>query len=212
MRLTLALVALVLALAGGVFFASAWRRDGAARVEAEIAGVRFAYAAAFARDDATAAGGDSERLGFVMRFPDFGPLRLPANPLDEAVRARAEAAAVFVTAAVEDGVMDPAERPAQLYGRFLRPEAAPGPGGLILRRFEAESPYEGEELYVAPPEGRAFFARCAKPDADTRGYCLWLFREGRLDFELRFEPALLPQWKQLVEGARGFVRRVKIGG
>ena len=105
---------------------------------------------------------------------------------------------------------------AQSGGR--RPQSAAvwiGPEGLILRRFEQGSPYDLEELYIAPPDGRTFFARCLKPseaDAAARDFCLFLFREDDLDVELRFAPALLEHWEALTEGAHAFLARIRALG
>jgi hypothetical protein len=111
----------------------------------------------------------------------------------------------------DDGV-DPADRPMQLYARFLEAETVAGPGGLVMRRFEQGSPYDLEQLYVAPPDGRDFFARCPKPasaGAALTELCFFVFRVDGLDVELRFAPALLDNWDALNEGARAFLNRIR---
>jgi hypothetical protein len=119
---------------------------------------------------------------------------------------------VLITITPKDDSLEPADRPAKLYARFLEGETEAGPGGLVLRRFETGSPYDLELLYVGPPDGRGFFARCPKgqdTSAVAPDMCLSLFRDRSLDVELRFAPQLLPQWEALFDGARGFLGRIR---
>ena len=179
-------------------------------MNAEIGGDRFSYSSAIARDEETLAGGSGERLAFVAAFPDFTPrpARLrPGGPAGPEM--------ILVTITPKDDGIDPADRPSRLYARFLEAEAFVGPGGLVMRRFEKGSPYDLEQLYMAPPEGRAFFARCPKAadaGAAAEEPCLFLFRVEALDVELRFPRSLLDQWETLTEGARAFVSRLRVGG
>ncbi|WP_363346121.1 hypothetical protein [Methylocystis echinoides] len=178
-------------------------RDDApdALVRADVAGVKLAYPRAYARDDATAAGGLADRLAFIASFPAFVPL--PAT-------SQGAAPSIVMTVTPKDDSLDPQERPAKLYARFLTPESLVGPGGLVLRRFERASPYDTEELFIAPPEGRSFFARCVRPQigAPDEG-CLSVFRDGGLDVELRYPAGLLEQWDALYEGAHALLARMR---
>lgn len=171
-----------------------------ALVQAEIAGRKFAYVRGFARDETTGAGGLAERLSFIASFPAFKPL---------AAKDRASARAVTLTVTQKDDSLDPAERPAKLYARFLTPEAREGPGGLVVRDFEQESPYDFEQLFIAPPDGRIFFARCPKPQGGAPGEgCLSMFREGSVDVEIRYPAALLDHWEAVVDGSRALLARM----
>lgn len=198
MRLVLASLLLVALLALGVTLLL-WRDDApGSAVQAELAGVKFVFARAFARDEATAAGGLSDRLSFIAAFPRFTPFT-----------AKDRKGRVTLTITPKDDALDPAERPARLYARFLTPETKEGPGGLVLREFDQGSPYDFERLYIAPPDGASFFARCPKPESGTPDEgCLTVFRAGALDVELRYAPDLLEQWDALIEGARNFVARM----
>jgi hypothetical protein len=103
-----------------------------------------------------------------------------------------------------DGSLAPAERPAVLYARFVSPDASRSDGGLIRRRFRNGTPYEGEDLFVAPPDGRGFWARCpsAQVEGDSSGRCLSEMRVGGRDVQLRFAPALLSRWELLAGAVR----------
>ncbi|CAN2534403.1 hypothetical+protein [Methylocapsa aurea] len=179
-------------------------------VAASIGDARFAYSPAYARDESTRYGGALERLSFIAVVPDFAPPQKPsADPRSRAAE-ELDPMRVFVTLAPRDEALDPAERPSRLYARFLESEVWSGPGGLVLRRFEPGSPYELEQLYLAPPDGRAFFARCPRRDAGFLGSapCLWALRWKTLDVEARFSAPLLRDWEALARGLRAFLESI----
>jgi hypothetical protein len=209
-------VLILLALGAAAFVFLLWRDEDPSRIiEADVAEAHFAFPAAYARDEAAANGGFTDRLALAALFPDFSPpARADMTPAAGAKGQRGQRL-VFVTVSLKDDSVDPAERPSRLYARFLEGDAWSGPGGLILRRFEQDSPYDLEQLYLAPPDGREFFARCPKPRAagQTAGQapadmCLSMFRAGALDVELRFQPALLEHWEALMDGAHAFIGRI----
>jgi hypothetical protein len=149
----------------------------------------------------------SERADLVMLYPEMtaaavAPTKLAAAP-DPLLL-------VFASIQRNDGVLDPAERVQELYGRFLEPATFENPGGLLMRRFSADSPYSDEELFIAPPDGRVFTARCRKPDISSEQgigeTCIWRFRQAGADIQIRFSPALLPHWEEM---ALGVARRLK---
>jgi hypothetical protein len=108
---------------------------------------------------------------------------------------------VFITTLPADASLAPAERPSVLYARFVAAEARSAPGGLIRRRFREGTPFEGEDLVVAAPDGRAFWARCATSGSRNDGAsCLTEMRFGNTDVQVRFSPALLPRWELLASG------------
>lgn len=143
-----------------------------------------------------------DAVDLALRFPELDAMAADTPPERR----------VFVAVQRPDGSMDPAERPAEIYGRFLEPDLWQNPGGLLMRRFQAESPYADEDLYLSPPEGRAFSARCrktgARPDLVPEA-CLWRYREDGLDVQVRFAPALLVRWEELAEGVRLRVRALR---
>jgi hypothetical protein len=212
MRLFLACLALLACLGLGAYgLLRAGADSPALTVEANIGDTRFVFAPAYARDEATAAGGFQDRLAFIAVPPEFSPPRTARTLSPKALTERARDN-VFITVSSKDDGVDPADRPMQLYARFLEAETAAGPGGLVMRRFEQGSPYDLEQLYVAPPDGRDFFARCPKPASDDSAsaeLCFFVFRLDGLDVELRFPPAQLENWEALNEGARAFLGRVR---
>jgi hypothetical protein len=200
MRLILVAVGLLAALLAGGAALLLFARDKApdSLVQAELAGARFVFARAYARDEASAAGGLADRLNFLVSFPAFAPVKDHASPK-----------AVTLSVTPRDETLDPAERPAKLYARFLTAETREGPGNLILRRFEQGSPYDLEELYLAPPDGQSFFARCPRSRRGGPGEtCLSMFRDGAFDVELRYPAAYLEHWDALYPGARALLRKM----
>ena len=148
---------------------------------------------------------------FVAFFPDFTPAGgfsdvAAATDLDDRF-----ARLVFIALKPADSALDPAERTARLYQRFLDENSWSHPGGLVARAFVDGSPFEGDELFYVAPEGRDFAARCRRPDParKTPNTCIADFRLGDLDVELRFAASLLSQWSALKEGARGLIEAAR---
>jgi hypothetical protein len=156
-------------------------------------GAAFLIPPAFVRAGALPRPGPQERVDLAMIADGLRPPQ-PGGPAPD----------FFVSIQRQDGVVDPSERVDQIYGRFLEPDIWQNPGGLLLRRFAQDSPYADEELFISPPDGRAFTARCRKPlpasqarGGDIGEACLWRFRQGGADVQVRFGPGFLPQWEDL---------------
>jgi hypothetical protein len=196
MKFAVALGLVGIALAFGVAFVSRGKAPGAV-VRSVLAGHEFVYARAYARDDATASGGAVDRLSFLTAA-NFG-----------AVTTKDAEQTITLNLTPKDDSTDPGERAATLYARFLSPVAQDGPEGLVRRQFEAGSPYDFEELYLAPPDGRRFYARCLKPPVSAPNEaCLSMFRDGAFHVELRYPPSLHSEWDVTYDGARAFIRRM----
>jgi hypothetical protein len=171
-------------------------------VPVTINNLRLTIPVDFFRGGAPPRTGTSERIDLVALFPEMHPAGIPPATTT-ALTAQDSRRLVFVAILRGDGVLDPSERPQELYGRFLEPDTWQNPGGLLLRRFEAGSPYEDEELFIAPPDGRVFAARCRKPGKGTESIgeaCLWRFRQAGADVQVRFSVDILPQWEPMAMG------------
>jgi hypothetical protein len=135
----------------------------------------------------TARHGDRERIS----------LRMPLSSLipEEFVDPDATIALVFTTS---DASVAPSERVKMLYARFLSSEAAPAAGGLIRRQFKSGTPYEGETLFLSPPEGRAFAARCPTGDSADRGLaCFAEIRHAGYDIQIQLAQRDLASWEKI---------------
>lgn len=200
-------LAVSLLLAGAAFWLATRRNSGASGTEHALIGdAMLAYPAAYARHPIAAAAGRLDRLDLVATFPEFRPAGDARGLREEAARARRAGAIVFLTLTPDDKSLDPADRPAKLYAPFLDEIGVGQEGGLVKRRFQADTPYQGEDLYYTPPEGRAFWARCPRPRPEAGRApaepCTTEMRWNGLTVALRFAPALLPQWERILSGAR----------
>lgn len=156
-------------------------------------------------------GGFLDQLALAAFFPDFTPAGEVSDVTRDTNLAERFEKLVFITIKPSDSSLDPADRPAKLYARFLEPDGWSHPGGLVARAFQAGSPFEGQELYFVAPEGRNFAARCRRPDQTqkTPNSCIYDFRVNDLDVELRFSAALLSEWEKLNAGARGLIEAAR---
>jgi hypothetical protein len=212
LRLRLALVFIVgvfvLAGAGAAAYVSLRRPpvETPHLVEASVGDVRLALSSPFLFP-AERAGGALPALKIAAFFPEFTPAGDFQDVTDSTDIDSRLARVVFLTLRPADPSLDPSDRTARLYERFLDETAWSHPGGLIARAFEDDSPFPGDELYFTAPEGRDFAARCRKPDAmrKTQNTCQAVFRLGALDVELRFSAELLSEWKRLRQGAEAIV-------
>jgi hypothetical protein len=135
-----------------------------------------------------AAQGDRKRIS----------LRMPLSSLvsHDLVDPGASIALVFVTS---DASLPPSERVKQLYSRFLSSEATPAAGGLIRRQFRAGTPYEGETLFLSPPEGRAFAARCQSGEFGSMELtCFAEIRHAGYDIQIQLARRDLALWERIV--------------
>ena len=205
---TLALVAaaIALALVGGVLLAYRHLAAPVSRFAVAMVGAqRLTLANAYLRPNRD---GMVELVAF---FPDFSPAGAFADVAGATDLDDRFARLVFIGLKPADPALDPAERTARLYQRFLDETSWSHPGGLVARAFVDGSPFEGDELFYVAPEGRDFAARCRRPDPSrkTPNTCIAVFRLGDLDVELRFAASLLSQWSALKEGARGLIEAAK---
>jgi hypothetical protein len=149
----------------------------------------------------------SERVDIVMLYPEMTASAVAPTKLEDVPNPKL---LVFMSIQRNDGIIDPSERVQDIYGRFLESATFESPGGLLMKRFNSDSPYGDEELFIAPPDGRVFAARCRKPETNSASgigeTCLWRFRQSGADIQIRFSPALLPQWETM---AVGIAKRLK---
>jgi hypothetical protein len=213
LRMPFAIGAFVLALLAAGWAIVSVLQDRAAAPETpldiQIGRARLALPAGYIRNPESRRAGEFLELDLAASARDFRPVKGPGKLRPGMEDASADI--VYLTIREQDKAPDPAERPARLYMRFLEKDEWSHPGGLIMRRFEAGSPFGREDLYLAPPEGRLFAARCIRPAQPPDGLpntCIAEMREHGLDIRLRFSPNLLAEWEQIVMGVRGLMKAV----
>lgn len=129
--------------------------------------------------------------------PSAGAVDLVLTPPDLGLPGTDER--ILVELVPADDAPAPADRPTLLYARFLSSAAESGPGGLVRRVFRDGTPYEGEVLYLAPPDGRAFAARCARDVPAGQAECAAAFRLKDVEARLGLPASLLPHGPAIVE-------------
>lgn len=175
-----------------------------------VGGHRLTIERAMVRSTDLREGGAVNRLDLVLQWPTLAGA---ANQMGKGDPAN------LVFLSLEDATarqrspddIDPAERPVELYARFLESDAEPGPGGLVRRRFRKATPYEGEQLFVSSPDERQFSARCPVDSAATQDYCLWQTRLDAIDVVVRFQPRHLGEWRHLASAVRLLVPKFRSG-
>ena len=206
------ILVLLMTVGGGLLWAgyiALTRYSGAppsSAVEVMLGQSHLRLDSAYLRHQEDRDGGRPNELAIAASFDSFRPA-LAAGPLRPGMPL-ADPNVIVITLRPADPALDPAERTAKLYARFLESETWSHPGGLIMRRFRQQSPYANEELYIAPPDGRRFAARCTRPMQSHDGLpdtCVAETRLENLDINIRFASNLLVDWDKLVLGAQGLV-------
>ncbi len=177
------------------------------RVETYIGDVRLTIPSAYFRFEHALSGGKLPEIDLAADAKTFRPAKLLRKFRTDGPDPLAQT--VFLTIMPPEGKLQPAERTTRLYGRFLQADGWSHPGGLIMRRFVDGSPYEHEDLYMAPPEGRVFAARCTRPRKTPDGLpntCIAEVRIDGVDVRARFSPDLLSEWEHLLAGIRGLLQ------
>lgn len=208
----IALTIFLLALAGAAYIArqiAVERSEPAGSVPIVVGQKRLTLDRAMLRDVALRDGGAVNRLDLVLTWPDFrGAGTMAATTGADLIFVAIEDSALRQRSASE---IDPVEQPVLLYSRFLERDAWQNPGGLIMRRFRAGTPYEGEELYLSAPDERNFAARCPRQiraDGLPEDLCLWQTRANGLELQVRFLPRYLVQWQHLAAHVRALTQGV----
>ena len=141
---------------------------------------------------------DMAREVGMVRLRVMWPAMTSAGPTEKAD--------VHVTVGAADPATDPAAQFATL-ARFVMPGAWSNPGGLVARSFKKGSPFEGEELFMAPPGGEMFFARCSSDAAVIKieEGCRMVLKHDGVDIAVRFPREALTEWRALAAGVRSLV-------
>lgn len=181
---------LLLALVSSIWFlrAASVPQDHAP-VLIEVAGQGLRIDPAFVRRRSDLLHRQHDEFELVAALPGF-------EPAAERLAQFEPEAIIVLSIRGKDARLEPAEKPARLYARFLKEEEELIADGLVARRFETGSPYEGEVLIMTPPEGRIFWARClpASMTVPAQTGCMSEMRIKAFDVAFRFSAAQLQRW------------------
>src|SRR5262245_48883956 len=142
-----------------------------------VAGVAFNLPPAAIRVAVQRRPGAQDRVDLAFLWPSLEPPDPAAKASPSAKGAEPAPTPafdrIFVTIAAAGDTLEPANRVVNIYPRYAETEASPGPGGLAVLAFRADSPYRGEDLiYDATAPG--FLVRCTRSGAGpTPGTCLY---------------------------------------
>jgi hypothetical protein len=170
--------------------------NGPERLPVSIGGTLFNVPAAAIRMKIQRHSGPQERIDLHFSYPSLEPPEAQKHvSADEVVEEMTQPIdRIFLSISDHHEQLAPETRVRSIYPRYLEPTSAAGPDGLALRAFRADSPYGGEDLYVAAMP--AFTARCTR-DAKTPGMCLSERRIDGADLTFRFPRSWLAQWQQV---------------
>lgn len=150
--------------------------------------------------------GPQERIDLAFQYPSLLPPAPRAHVTAEnAERRPAASDRIFLSIAVDGGVITPIERVRSIYPRYLEAEAETQ-DGLTGRAFRDDSPYRGEDLFAA--EQPAFVTRCTR-DEMTPGMCLSERRVDGAHLTFRFPRSLLSDWRNIAVSMDSLVERMQ---
>lgn len=152
--------------------------------------------------------GTQQRIDLAFLWPSLEPPDPAALP--EPAVSPSDIDRVFMTIAASDGTLAPADRVKTIYPRYLDSRISAGPGGLAMRVFRADTPYQGEDLLYDSQDPGRFLVRCTRNGAaSTPGMCLYDRRIGASDLTIRFPRDWLDQWQPVAAGLEKLVETLR---
>lgn len=140
--------------------------------------------------------GMQDRIDLVFMWPSLSPPDERPVP----VASPKGVDRIFLTIAASDDTLPQIERFRTIYPRYFENSMGTTDGGLTVRPFRAETPYQGEELFFDNDNPERFLARCTRDSAATIGMCLYQRRIGGADVTIRFPREWLTDWQDVLRG------------
>lgn len=146
------------------------------------------------RDRAQMAGGRLDRLDLAVSPFDFSPVPPPSAKVAQDLVPDS----IVLSVTPKGDAPDPTDMFQNVYARFFSRENWSNPGGLVMRRFRAGTPYEDREIYIGAGGAKLFVALCPV-DVAAREIepCTATVRQDGFDIEMRFHARHLPDWRRL---------------
>lgn len=150
--------------------------------------------------------GPQERIDLAFAYPSLLPPEPQAHITADDVEDKPIATnRIFLSVATDGGVITPHERVRTIYPRYVEAQADTQ-DGLTGRAFRDNSPYRGEDLFMA--DKPALVARCTR-DAMTPGMCLSERRVDGAHLTFRFPRAWLSDWRKVAVSMDRIVERMQ---
>jgi hypothetical protein len=142
--------------------------------------------------------GPQERVDLDFTYPSLDPPAAPKHVSADTIERSAfqPIDRIFVSIAAHHDALAPDIRLRTIYPRYLETTSTPSEDALTMRAFRDDTPYAGEDLFVAnaPP----LTARCTR-DGATPGMCLSEQRMDGADLTFRFPRNWLRQWRDIAD-------------
>jgi hypothetical protein len=162
-----------------------------------VAGVAFNVPPAAIRVPVQRRPAAQDRVDLAFLWPSLAPPDSSSKPKAADGAPPADVLQrLFVTIAVADDALAPADRVKAIYPRYVAAAAAPGPSGLAVLAFRDDSPYRGEDLIYDAGAPENFLVRCTRSGpGPTPGICLQERRIEAADIIARFPRDWLTDWR-----------------
>jgi hypothetical protein len=180
-----------------------------------VAGVPFNVPAAAMRMRVQRRTGAHERVDLVFLWPSLIPPDPRARPAPPAPGTgqpleRPPVDRIFVTVAVSDGTLPPAERMKTIYRRYAAKEPTQGPDGLAVLAFRNDTPYQGEDLIYDAAAPDRFLVRCMRQGVGLApGMCLYDRRIEGAEITVRFPRDWLDDWRKVAAGIDQLIAKIR---
>ena len=102
-----------------------------------------------------------------------------------------------------------AERLRVIYPRYLEQSMWPGPAGLTVIAFRADSAYRGEDLFYDRQAPDRFVARCTRDNGPAPGSCLYERLLGPANVTVRFSRAWIDDWRTVLTAIDTIIERMQ---
>lgn len=175
-----------------------------------VADVTFNIPPAAIRQPMQRKPGTQERIDLAFLWPSL----TPPDPSAKLAPVSSSQAVdrVFMTIMAADNALSPAERIKAIYPRYLDRRINAGPGGLAVRPFRDDTPYQGEEL-IYDDASNAFVVRCTRDGpGPTLGICLYDVRIGAADLTVRFPRLWLDDWRPVAGRIDALIKTLNTHG
>jgi hypothetical protein len=150
--------------------------------------------------------GPQERIDLAFEYPSLTPPEPQAHVTADTVESMpVPMNRIFLSIAADGGVVTPTERVRTIYPRYVE-QQADAQDGLTGRAFRDNTPYRGEDLFMA--EKPAFVTRCTR-DGMTPGMCLSERRVDGAHLTYRFPRSWLSDWRNVAAAMDALVERMR---
>jgi len=172
-----------------------------------VGNVLFQVPSAAIRQKMQQRAGRQDRIDLAYLWPNLEPSApTRANTMDPALAA---APRIFLSLASAPADTTPAERLRMIYPRYLERNMWPGPVGLTMIAFRADSAYRGEDLFYDRQAPDRFVARCTRDSGLAAGSCLYERLVGSVNITVRFSRAWLDGWPAVLTAIDTIIDRMQ---